>query len=144
MLDASHFLARGLIGLMARIVERGGDEVFEHLLVFKHHKPVVDRDREDAALGGAADLDQPAARDALDLDAVELDLRLVHLLLDRLGCLLRGEGEGAPTLRERDEAAKAEEDNRVRNSPIVQAAFEAFPAAELVDEGKDGNWSKRA
>ena len=58
--------------------------------------------------------------------------------------VLRGEGEGAPTLRERDEAAKAEEDNRVRNSPIVQAAFEAFPAAELVDEGKDGNWSKRA
>ena len=58
--------------------------------------------------------------------------------------VLRGEGEGAPTLRERDEAAKAEEDNRVRNSPIVQAAFEAFPGAELVDEGKDGNWSKRA
>jgi DNA polymerase-3 subunit gamma/tau len=58
--------------------------------------------------------------------------------------VLRGEGDGAPALREREEAAKAEEDNRVRNSPIVQAAFEAFPAAELVDEGKDGNWSKRA
>ena len=58
--------------------------------------------------------------------------------------VLRGEGEGTPTLRERDEAAKAEEDNRVRNSPIVQAAFEAFPGAELVDEGKDGSWSKRA
>src|SRR5690606_26208877 len=43
---------------------------------------------EDAALGGAADLHQPAPRHALDLDRVEFHLRLVHLLLDDLGRLL--------------------------------------------------------
>ena len=58
--------------------------------------------------------------------------------------MLRGVGVCVFFLCVWDEADKAEEDNRVRNSPIVQAAFEAFPAAELVDEGKDGNWSKRA
>jgi len=61
----------------------------------------------------------------------------------------RGEGEGAPSLRERAEAAKLEEDARLRSAPIVQAAFAAFPEAELVEEdsaptGGDRNWNRRA
>ena len=61
----------------------------------------------------------------------------------------QGEGEGAPSLREVAEAQKQEQDRRVREAPIVKAAFEAFPKAELVEEdaapaGADRNWSKRA
>ena len=57
------------------------------------------------------------------------------------------EGKGAPTLEELKQAAKDEEARRIRETPIVKAAFDAFPDAELVDEGKEavgGNWSKRA
>jgi DNA polymerase-3 subunit gamma/tau len=59
-----------------------------------------------------------------------------------------GEGEALPTLRERDEEAQAEQDRRIRSAPLVEAAFAAFPDAELVEEneGPEGhrNWNKRA
>jgi DNA polymerase-3 subunit gamma/tau len=62
--------------------------------------------------------------------------------------VMRGEGEGQPTLRETAEAEKAAEDARIRSAPLVEAAFAAFPAAELVDEADvaqaDRNWNKRA
>ncbi len=45
----------------------------------------------------------------------------------------RGEGEGAPTLREQEEAAKAAADAKLREQPLVKAALEAFPDAELLD-----------
>jgi DNA polymerase-3 subunit gamma/tau len=60
----------------------------------------------------------------------------------------RGEGEGAPTLRELAEADKAEQAARVRNAPLVEAAFAAFPDAELIEEDDrprgDRNWSRQA
>ena len=60
----------------------------------------------------------------------------------------RGTGEGAPTLREQVEAAQAAEAERIRKHPLVEAAFEAFPGAEFVEEDDaprgDRNWSKRA
>jgi DNA polymerase-3 subunit gamma/tau len=46
----------------------------------------------------------------------------------------RGEGEGAPTMREQAEALKAAEDAELRRHPLVEAAFAAFPQAEIVDE----------
>ncbi len=57
-----------------------------------------------------------------------------------------GQGEGAPSLRERDGAAALAEAERVRNHPLVQATLAAFPTAELLDsEAASGqNWSKRA
>jgi len=59
-----------------------------------------------------------------------------------------GEGEAQPTLRERAEAHKAAELARIRSAPLVEAAFAAFPGAELVDEAEaaqgDRNWNKRA
>ena len=59
-----------------------------------------------------------------------------------------GTGDAVPTLRERAEAAKAAEDQRIRNAPLVKAAFEAFPGAELVDESDapkgERNWNRRA
>jgi DNA polymerase-3 subunit gamma/tau len=59
-----------------------------------------------------------------------------------------GTGASLPTLREQSQAAKAAEDARIRGAPLVEAAFAAFPAAELVDEaeGAQGNrnWNKRA
>jgi DNA polymerase-3 subunit gamma/tau len=59
----------------------------------------------------------------------------------------RGEGEGLPTLRERAEAEQATRQARIRSAPLVEAAFAAFPGAELVEETEAGgnrNWSKRA
>jgi DNA polymerase-3 subunit gamma/tau len=58
----------------------------------------------------------------------------------------RGEGEGAPSLREREEAAALAEAERVRNHPLVQAALATFPKAELLEmDGQAApNWSKRA
>jgi DNA polymerase-3 subunit gamma/tau len=59
----------------------------------------------------------------------------------------RGEGEGLPTLRERAEAEQAAHRERIRSAPLVEAAFAAFPDAELVEETEAGgnrNWSKRA
>ena len=46
----------------------------------------------------------------------------------------RGEGEGAPSLREEAEALKEAEQQRVLADPLVQAAFAAFPGAELIEE----------
>jgi DNA polymerase-3 subunit gamma/tau len=59
------------------------------------------------------------------------------------------DGEGAPTLIETAEALKAEECARIRGAPIVEAAFAAFPDAELVEEekaaaGGDLHWNRRA
>ncbi|ASJ90890.1 DNA polymerase III subunit gamma/tau [Porphyrobacter sp. CACIAM 03H1] len=44
----------------------------------------------------------------------------------------RGTGEAQPSLRETAEAAAAAEDARIRSDPLVKAAFEAFPDAELI------------
>ncbi|MXO72513.1 DNA polymerase III subunit gamma/tau [Alteraurantiacibacter buctensis] len=58
----------------------------------------------------------------------------------------RGTGEGAPSLREREEEAARAEEQRVKSHPLVQAALAAFPQAELIDAVATGRetWSKRA
>src|SRR5688572_18304511 len=60
----------------------------------------------------------------------------------------RGSAEGAPTLREQAEAARAAEADRIRSHPLVEAAFAAFPGAEFVEDDDapkgDRNWSQRA
>jgi DNA polymerase-3 subunit gamma/tau len=61
-----------------------------------------------------------------------------------------GESEGTPSLREQAELARQAEADRIRNAPLVQAALEAFPGAELIDEndapskGAEKNWSRRS
>jgi DNA polymerase-3 subunit gamma/tau len=59
-----------------------------------------------------------------------------------------GTGASLPTLREKAEAAKAAEEARIRSAPLVEAAFAAFPDAELVNEAESPqgarNWNKRA
>lgn len=45
----------------------------------------------------------------------------------------RGTGSAQPSLREAAEAEAAAEDARIRSDPLVKAAFEAFPDAELLD-----------
>jgi DNA polymerase-3 subunit gamma/tau len=60
----------------------------------------------------------------------------------------RGQGEGLPSLREREELAKAEELERMRNHPLVKAALTTFPEAEILEDGDapvgNRNWGKRA
>jgi DNA polymerase-3 subunit gamma/tau len=60
----------------------------------------------------------------------------------------RREAEGVPTLREQAEAERVSARERIRSNPLVEAAFAAFPASELVDDdegaGGNRNWSKRA
>jgi len=58
----------------------------------------------------------------------------------------RGEGEGVPSLREQAEAAKASEAERIRRTPLVEAALAAFPEAEFVEDTDtprgERNWSR--
>jgi len=60
----------------------------------------------------------------------------------------RSEADGLPTLREQAEAERESARERIRNNPLVDAAFAAFPDAELVEDpegaGGNRNWSKRA
>ena len=60
-----------------------------------------------------------------------------------------GEGEGAPSLRELDEARQVEEAAAILKEPLVEAALAAFPGAEMIED--DGSrqrlgrqWTKRA
>ena len=60
-------------------------------------------------------------------------------------------GEGAPSLRELSEARQQAEAAALRRDPLVEAAFSAFPGAELVNEedvvplGRgERNWSRNA
>ncbi len=60
-------------------------------------------------------------------------------------------GEGAPSLRELSEARQQVEAAALRRDPLVEAAFSAFPGAELVNEedvvplGRGArNWSRNA
>src|SRR5690606_39160563 len=50
----------------------------------------------------------------------------------------RGEGEAMPTLREQAEAEQAARQARIRSEPLVEAAFAAFPQAELVEDTESG------
>ena len=58
-----------------------------------------------------------------------------------------GTGEAQPSLRERAEAEAQDAQAALMESPLVKAAFAAFPNAELIDESRierDIPWSKRA
>jgi DNA polymerase-3 subunit gamma/tau len=54
----------------------------------------------------------------------------------------RCEGEGAPSLVERDAAAKADAEEQVRRAPLVAAALAAFPDAEIVNEEQAAGQSR--
>ncbi|OCC24925.1 DNA polymerase III subunit gamma/tau [Croceicoccus estronivorus] len=61
----------------------------------------------------------------------------------------KGEGEGAPSLREVAEAEKANAAAALLRDPLVEAAMAAFPGAEIVEEGasphgRERQWTKRA
>ncbi len=76
----------------------------------------------------------------------ELKQALLELTGQRWQVDRAAEG-GAPTLYERDQARQAEAEARLRAHPLVEAAFAAFPDAELLsDDGSAGNppWSRRA
>ncbi|WP_369025515.1 DNA polymerase III subunit gamma/tau [Qipengyuania sp. RANM35] len=59
-------------------------------------------------------------------------------------------GEGAPSLVEQAEAAREAAAAATRSHPLVKAAFEAFPDAELIEDGADAPrrrdipWSRNA
>jgi DNA polymerase-3 subunit gamma/tau len=58
-----------------------------------------------------------------------------------------GEGDASPTLREQAEAARLDADAKLREHPIVKAAFEAFPDAEFLDANEKvaqvgGKWNR--
>lgn len=57
-----------------------------------------------------------------------------------------GEGEGAPSLKERTDAAQEADRRETLEQPLVKATLAAFPNAEIVDDTTGGNnhLSKRA
>ncbi|MGN6500060.1 MAG: DNA polymerase III subunit gamma/tau, partial [Tsuneonella sp.] len=58
----------------------------------------------------------------------------------------QGAGEGEPTLVERDQAAKQNAAAKLRADPLVEAAFAAFPQAQLIedDDASSPPWSRHA
>ncbi|MFV4641103.1 hypothetical protein ACNJUF_21345, partial [Mycobacterium tuberculosis] len=64
----------------------------------------------------------------------------------------RGEGTAAPSLEEAREAGERDARARLRRDPLVEAAFAAFPEAQIVENegaaaGQGGghrNWSRTA
>ena len=59
----------------------------------------------------------------------------------------RGDEEASPSLREQAEAVREDALAEMRRSPLVEAAFAAFPQAEFVDDAAlqgERNWSKSA
>ena len=64
----------------------------------------------------------------------------------------RGEGPAQPSLEEAREATARDALAAMRRTPLVEAAFAAFPGAEIVEEesapqgpsGRDRNWSRTA
>jgi DNA polymerase-3 subunit gamma/tau len=77
--------------------------------------------------------------------APELKQALLELTGKRWQVELRA-GGGEPSLFERERAAKAEADAKLRAHPLVEAAFAAFPEAELVEDDDSGSppWSRTA
>ncbi|HEX8389430.1 MAG TPA: DNA polymerase III subunit gamma/tau [Sphingomonas sp.] len=71
----------------------------------------------------------------------ELPRELAEALRHATGQVWRialDDAPGEPTLRERAKAAEEAERQAVLDSPLVRAAFDAFPNAELVDWTKNG------
>ncbi|ANU08274.1 DNA polymerase III subunit gamma/tau [Paraurantiacibacter namhicola] len=61
----------------------------------------------------------------------------------------KSSAEGSPTLVEQADAARQAEADRLRNDPMVKAAFAAFPDAELIEDNAPAaaagqGWSRRA
>jgi DNA polymerase-3 subunit gamma/tau len=82
-------------------------------------------------------------RNVRDVDAFLKTLRdMTDSLFGQKWQVGISDGPAEPTLREREQAAEAELKQKVLDSPIVKAAFEAFPDAELaaynVDERRSG------
>lgn len=72
-------------------------------------------------------------------EEVVTDLR--HALFKTTGSHWRVEeveGKAAPTLREQENAQRAERDAKIKDHPLVRATFEAFQNAELLPEGDRG------
>ncbi|MEN9718464.1 MAG: hypothetical protein RIQ99_1342 [Pseudomonadota bacterium] len=82
----------------------------------------------------------------------ELRDALLRATGERWQLNLRSDAEGRATLREEAEAAKAAAHAEMLRHPLVEAAFAAFPAAELIDDTAEArtagsarnSWSKRA
>ena len=85
-----HFRIGRAVGLVAGVVEGGGDEVFEDLLFGRDHQTVINRHAQNAALGSGANGHETAAGATFHFHRIKLYLRLVHLFLDVFGSGLRG------------------------------------------------------
>jgi DNA polymerase-3 subunit gamma/tau len=77
-------------------------------------------------------------RPVKDVDAFLRTLRdFTDTIFGRKWQVAISEGPAQPTLREREKAAEAELKQRILETPVVQAAFEAFPDAELAGYSLD-------
>src|SRR6185295_14730662 len=84
--ELAHLLLTHLLGLADAVVERGGDEILEHVLVLAEQAR-VDRDALDVVLARHRHLDEAGARLAFDLDRRQLVLGLLEVVLHRLRLL---------------------------------------------------------
>src|SRR3954447_711360 len=79
--QAFHLVLHDLFGLATRVGVSGNQQVFQDFLFARLDQRVVDLDSLHLTLGAELDHDHAAAGRALDFDAVELGLHLLHLRL---------------------------------------------------------------
>src|SRR5882672_6510132 len=84
--ELAHLFLRHLFGTTDAVVERGSHEVFEHVLVVGQQAR-VDDDAFHVVLAGHRHLHEPGAGLPFDLDAAELFLSLLEVVLHRLRLL---------------------------------------------------------
>src|SRR5215471_5778418 len=83
-----HLILQQHFRLAPRVGMGGDDQVLGDLVLVRLPQARIDRQTLELALGGEPHLHEIAARRALDFDAVELSLQLLHFRL-KLRCLLR-------------------------------------------------------
>src|SRR6266478_5657063 len=83
---AAHLLGDGRFHAMRGVVERGGDEVLQHLAIVAHQRR-IDGDPLYLVLAGHLHLHHPSARLALDFERRELLVHAAHVLLHLLRLL---------------------------------------------------------
>src|SRR5213083_2188231 len=84
--QTGHFFLRCGFDLAHGVVDRGGDEILEHVLVFAE-EALIDGHALDVVAAGHHHLDQPGTRLALDLHRGDRLLRFFHAVLHRLRLL---------------------------------------------------------
>jgi len=115
----------------ADLIESGGNRILAHQL--REHYRLVEYGPPSLVLQQTGNV-----REVKDVEAFVRTLReATNAIFGEKWRVAMAEGEAQPTLREQEMAADAAEKQKVLDIPVVKAAFEAFPGAELLGYSPD-------